>query len=101
MRSAEGRSRFKPNVNKSFTCYNESALPSSPKRTRNHLSSERTQNISFNDSRGKRKRRSQLSSSKLQSGHPGPSEDTSLFDFTMNPRQEMVVNLMEKGNTEM
>jgi hypothetical protein len=102
LRSSDLRKRFKPNVNKSFTCYNEIALPGSPngKRVRNTVSSERnqTQNISLVDMRNKRHSRKQRSTSKLNSGHPGPSEDNSLLDFTLNPKHERIVNLMEKGN---
>lgn len=67
------------------------------------MSTERHRNASSNDvsCRSTSRPRQMRSNSKLNSGAPGPDEDYPIVDITVNPRNERIVNQMEKARESM
>lgn len=100
-RSLDHRRPFQPQVNKSFTCYQEVQVPQ-PSRKNQSFSVERSRNISLGEIKPIRKaivtgrHRIMKSTSKLDNGHPGPRE---LEDGLH--RKEIISAVMDQGNAEM
>ena len=98
--SLDARKKFAPHVNKSFTCYQDMAGPSSPNRRLRSLSVERSRNISLGDIQPPYdKKKTGVSSRHSNLKSTGRLEEDTIGRLPKDPSPLQV--LMDRGNTEL